>query len=302
MDSFFSNGKVILLGEYGVLHGADALCLPLKVGQKLQVTENQDGIIHWKWTYADRLLAKFSLESTNLNATEAEQGNPKWAQDLLVLIREENPDFLKDKGFSLHFTNFFPPEWGLGSSSATISSLCRLAKVNPYLVNQKLMGGSGADIACTTARQWFLYRKDLLNPCVWPLTTPYHLKNHTYFIYSGTKQPTASHLNSLAPRLSQAGWLLINDYVYRFIASPLLPEALSILQQHEEFVGEHIGQTPRGEEFPDFPGKIKSLGAWGGDFFMAISQQDYSFVKGYFQRKGYQTVFSWKDFTQSTFF
>jgi hypothetical protein len=39
--------------------------------------------------------------------------------------------------------------------------------------------------------------------------------------------------------------------------------------------------------FPDFNGVIKSLGAWGGDFVMAIAAENPS---DYFVSKGYKTI------------
>ena len=43
-------------------------------------------------------------------------------------------------------------------------------------------------------------------------------------------------------------------------------------------------------KFSDYDGAVKSLGAWGGDFFLATgSDQDY------FKKKGYETIISYKD-------
>ncbi|HAT76296.1 MAG TPA: GHMP kinase, partial [Flavobacterium sp.] len=44
--------------------------------------------------------------------------------------------------------------------------------------------------------------------------------------------------------------------------------------------------------FPDFEGVIKSLGAWGGDFVLAISNEN---PTAYFNKKGYKTVVSYQD-------
>ena len=38
--------------------------------------------------------------------------------------------------------------------------------------------------------------------------------------------------------------------------------------------------------YPDFEGEIKSLGAWGGDFFMAATEWDEHKVRRYFEDKG----------------
>lgn len=44
--------------------------------------------------------------------------------------------------------------------------------------------------------------------------------------------------------------------------------------------------------FPDFKGVVKSLGAWGGDFVMAIAKED---PKDYFVSKGYETILTYDE-------
>jgi hypothetical protein len=51
-------------------------------------------------------------------------------------------------------------------------------------------------------------------------------------------------------------------------------------------VGELIQQAPlKTSHFADYPGAIKSLGAWGGDFFLATRSNTQ-----YFKDKGYNTI------------
>jgi hypothetical protein len=303
MEEYFSKGKLILMGEYAVLHGADALCLPLKTGQKLIADKSDDGLIHWKWSFHDDVLADFSLVASTLEVHEQRVGQAGWAVKLLTLIRAEAGHFLAE-GAHLHFVNLFPAEWGLGSSSATISSLCRMAKVDPFQVNQNLMGGSGADIASTTATNWFVYRKTSPRPISWELPFSYQFPDNTYFIYTGKKQATASHLAEVHQKQNPhvVSWMQVNDFVYRFLAVPTIPEALKIIYEHELLIGSGIEKDPIGVDFQDFPGKVKSLGAWGGDFFMALTQQSDKFVKNYFQQKGFQTVLNWKELVETKVF
>ncbi len=291
------------MGEYAVLHGADALCLPLETGQKLMVDKSDDGLIHWKWSYRDIILADFSLIASTLKVFKQRTGQAEWAVKLLSLIRNDVDGFLLN-GANLHFVNLFPAEWGLGSSSASIASLCRMARTDPFVVNQTLMGGSGADIAATTASKWFIYRKSPSRQKNWELPFQYHFTENTYFIYTGKKQATASHLAEVDQRLSRQAisWMQANEYVYRFLAVPPISEAMKIMHEHELFVSKAIGKTPVGNGFNDFPGQIKSLGAWGGDFIMALTQQSDEFVKKYFQQKGFQNVFSWKELVETKVF
>jgi len=44
--------------------------------------------------------------------------------------------------------------------------------------------------------------------------------------------------------------------------------------------------------FSDFDGVVKSLGAWGGDFVLAIALED---PTAYFLSKGYSTVIPYKE-------
>jgi mevalonate kinase len=295
MAEYYSNGKLILMGEYAVMHGADAVCLPLKTGQKLISHASSDGLIHWKWIYKNNILSSFSLDADSLKAVHTEKGDSSWCIELLQLIRQTSPGFLKEGG-TLEFVNFFPAEWGLGSSSTTIASLCRMAGIDPFEVNFRLMGGSGADIAAATAKRWFLFRKQQ-QAQVWELPFEYSFSENTYFIYSGKKQATASHINSKNLNSKDPVWQAINPHIYQYIMASSLPEIMQVIHDHEIIISGAINMSPIGKAFSDFQGKLKSLGAWGGDFFMAISPKNEKYITNYFQGKGYNTIFSWDKMT-----
>ena len=46
-NTFYSNGKLLITGEYLVLNGAKALALPTKFGQSLQVSSLVEQKISW---------------------------------------------------------------------------------------------------------------------------------------------------------------------------------------------------------------------------------------------------------------
>ena len=48
MKSFYSNGKLLLTGEYAVLDGAKSLAIPVKYGQSLTAVETKTKTISWK--------------------------------------------------------------------------------------------------------------------------------------------------------------------------------------------------------------------------------------------------------------
>ncbi len=56
-QKFYSNGKLMITGEYMVLEGALSLCVPLKLGQTLRVkkAENSIGKIYWSTFVKNKL-------------------------------------------------------------------------------------------------------------------------------------------------------------------------------------------------------------------------------------------------------
>jgi mevalonate kinase len=292
MAEIFSKGKLILMGEYAVLDGADALCLPLKTGQKLNWEPAGDNMIHWNWSYDDKTIAAFTIHASSLSVVSTTKGDASWAVKLLRLIRMQKQDFLT-QGAILEFTNLFPPEWGLGSSSATISSLCRVADVNPFLVNHRLTGGSGADIAAAVAGRWFYYR-NVPEPEATEISTPFAHRDRVYFIYSGKKLATSDHLSGMAKKIKEPDLSQVSQLTRHF-ATGDLEESMIAVTRHEKLLADVLEMKSIAGSFPDFGGRIKSLGAWGGDFFMAISTENEDYVRDYFKKKNYNTLFSWEE-------
>ena len=65
----------------------------------------------------------------------------------------------------------------------------------------------------------------------------------------------------------------------------------SLIVQHETLISELIQHPPlKTTHFTDYNGAIKSLGAWGGDFFLATGS-DFS----YFKDKGYSSIVAFED-------
>ena len=63
------------------------------------------------------------------------------------------------------------------------------------------------------------------------------------------------------------------------------------MHQHEAIVAKATGLTPVQKLlFPTYTGAIKSLGAWGGDFALFLSQESFHANKQWFQSKGYPVV------------
>ena len=137
---YYSNGNLIIAGEYFVLVGAKALAVPLKYGQQMKVeySKNDRGIIQWKtyelgipWFNADFNTENLSILSSGDNEKAA------WLQKLLKIIRHKKQDLFKSD-LSFHFSCDinFSIKWGWGSSSSLLVNLASWAGVDPFELNK----------------------------------------------------------------------------------------------------------------------------------------------------------------------
>ena len=72
-------------------------------------------------------------------------------------------------------------------------------------------------------------------------------------------------------------------------------EFCSLLTRHEAIMSRVLEQPPLKAQYTDFQGVIKSLGAWGGDFFLAATEFSEKEVKDYFDKKGLGVVIKYED-------
>jgi hypothetical protein len=69
-----------------------------------------------------------------------------------------------------------------------------------------------------------------------------------------------------------------------------------MIKKHEEITGRQLDLIPIQEEyFSDFLGVVKSLGAWGGDFLMILTELPHIDIIPYFKNKGFSTLFTYKE-------
>ena len=186
--TFYSNGKLLLTGEYAVLDGALSLAVPTKYGQSLSVKEIDAYQLQWKSDDENGEVwfeGTFDLSSNN-NSSNTQSSfwpghNPitvrlddrthykskkeeETSETLLKFLREAhklNPDFLKDgQGYKLTTKLDFPRDWGLGSSSTLINNIAQWANVDVYQLLWNAFSGSGYDVACAQHNRPILYRRE----------------------------------------------------------------------------------------------------------------------------------------------
>jgi len=301
LQSFFAHGKLLLTAEYFVLDGAKALALPTYLGQKMEVhfTENEQATFDWKAYRSDGSLwldIIFEKESLTPNHTTEESLR---LQQILLAVRNQTSAIFKEKKLSkIETTLDFPNEWGLGSSSTLLSLLAQYANINPYLVLNETIGGSGYDIACATAQHAILYERNEPLPTITPVHFSPTFKSNLFFAYLGNKQLSiegiAHYRTTDMDKKSVIKWLDVITESMLNCAS--LEKMNQLIREHETIISEALGIMPVKQKlFSDYWGEVKSLGAWGGDFMMLTNLKSKAALKQYLAEKKIEVVFSFDE-------
>ena len=153
------------------------------------------------------------------------------------------------------------------------------------------IGGSGYDIACAAANSPIFYSR---TPNTTPQIVPAHFNpsfiQQMGIVYLNKKQNSSTQVKSFLASNSSHKDLIdeISALSQKFTTTNEITEFMSLMQQHEVIIAEATGLTPVQQLlFPNFNGAIKSFGAWGGDFALFLSEEDFKTNKEWFASKGY---------------
>jgi mevalonate kinase len=293
----YAHGKLLLSSEYFVLDGAKALAIPTKFGQDFSVRTIPDveKKLHWKAIRSDGTMwlnltfDKQTLES-NSDSNEA-----KTLNQILKAARELNPDFLLgDEGISVETKLEFPNDWGLGSSSTLIFSIAQWAKIDAHTLLQKSIGGSGYDVACAGIDDPVIYQLNDGKAVADAISFSPTFKEHIYFAYLGKKQLSSSGINhyreSKADKKNCIKWL--NVITDSMLSCASIEKFEQLIDEHEQIIADALSlKRVQQNLFTDYWGKVKSLGAWGGDFVMLTNTRSRKELQEYLNNKGIEVIF-----------
>ncbi len=290
----YSNGKLLLTGEYAILDGAKGLALPTKFGQSLKLQSDGSESLIWKSIDENDKVwfnAKFSKVDLNTVVTSNVEISNRLVQ-ILSEAKKLNPSFLSEAiVYTLIETKLtFPKNWGLGSSSTLISNIAQWAEVDPYRLLAATFGGSGYDIACARHDKPILYSNRNYTPKVNEVNFLPIFSDHMFFVYLNQKKNSRDAIKAYRQlNLEKSNFISkINDITERILNCTGLKEFENLLSTHEQIISDTLKiPTVKDSLFADYPGTIKSLGAWGGDFILATGTTS---EMEYFKKKGYTTV------------
>ena len=206
MASYYSNGKLLLTGEYLVLDGAKALALPTKLGQRLAFEKLQEPKLTWEsytednklWLQVEFDLPRLRIISETFDSTH-DGGNDSLAinlQKVLLEAQKMNSNFLADhQGYYVKSHLSFPRNWGLGSSSTLINNIAQWSKVDAFKLQFKTFGGSAYDIACAQHNSPINYHLKHGKPIVETLNFNPNFKEQLYFVHLNKKQNSREGIN-----------------------------------------------------------------------------------------------------------
>jgi mevalonate kinase len=298
--TFYSNGKLLITGEYVVLDGAKALALPTKFGQNLTIENSESGLIEWtSYDYDKSIWFKETISFSSIVEKKNNEAIHNIKNTLVEILHEAyrlNPDFiLESKGYKITTELTFPKFWGLGTSSTLINNIAQWLKIDAYELLKSSFGGSGYDLACAQNDTAILYQLVDEKPLVKTISFNPDFSDKIYFVYLNRKQSSKSAIASYLDKQGNIGPAIkkINAITEQIIDAKEPKEFALALQKHEIEMRNILQQeTVQETYFDDFRGVIKSLGAWGGDFVLAIAKEN---PTGYFKERGYSVVIPYNE-------
>lgn len=306
MKKYYSNGKLLLTGEYVVLDGATSLAIPTKFGQNLTIEPIHEKQLIWAsftntgecWFEATFELPKLRLNSATFNSDKEGKAEfiAETLSDILHEAKKLNPAFLTIENGCIVKTNLtFPQNWGLGSSSTLISNIASWANVNPFTLLWNAFSGSGYDIACASNNSPILYQLKEKQPIISEVEFNPNFSDELFFVYLNQKQNSREGIAQYKQHKKEAQVLIpeIDVLTKEFLNANSSKHLAKIIIKHEQLISSIIKQIPvKKRLFSDYFGEVKSLGAWGGDFVLVTGNSD---TIKYFKQKGYDTIVPYKE-------
>ena len=298
---FRSNGKLMLTGEYLALRGAKAFAVPLQFGQELEIDAVEHPLVYWRTLFRDKIIFHAIFDTERFDVLETnDTDKAEWIKKVFKAIREQKKNFLQKSGAEATARIDLPMNYGWGSSSSFITNLSQWADVDPFMVNMNVGGGSGYDIACARANKPILYSNELANPKFDEIDYKPGFERNLWFVFQENKMNTAEAIRKIrSKKVSDADVRRISEISEQWVKSKDLNEIMELMATHEKIISSILGIPSVMKKYKDFNGAVKSLGAWGGDFMLAVSEMNGADVISYFTGNQRPTIFNWTEIVKN---
>ncbi len=243
----------------------------------------------WKgniWFEADLDIVDFHIKRT----TDARVAK-RLARVLKAAVRD-NSDFLSRWARYRVTTQLeYPIEWGLGSSASLINLVAQWAEACPFTIYFEVENGSAYDIAASASDSPILYQIDGDALHYEEVTFQPPFVDQLFFIYTGHPQSSPEARTAFRQKKVHSDDVrTATELTEALLSANDLPTFEALITEHERLIAKVLQTTPIKEQaFSDYPGAVKSLGAWGGDMLLATGP-DWQTVKSYFTDHGMPVV------------
>ncbi|MEY3573833.1 MAG: hypothetical protein RLZZ617_431 [Bacteroidota bacterium] len=303
-------GKILLSGEYVVLDGATALGLASRMGQSMAVFRGSEpGYLRWTaldhlhnpWLQANYRIVdgQWSVGEVSAEASESAGLLQNWLQaawTLMAGLGEGSAsgyggaswnDILHQEGMAVQTQLDFARSWGLGSSSTALALLAQWLGVDARRLYALTTNGSGYDLEVALQNASILYHLPegrpitnshapaLLEPIVQPIPYRSPQGGGLWLVDPGGKQISAKEVVRYRNLDTNQRMACVEEISSLSIGLATCPDVTTMLDyfvRHDTILENLLGQPCLQRSAGNgFPGRLKSLGAWGGDLFLAVS-------------------------------
>ena len=125
MKKLYSNGKLLITGEYLILDGALSFAVPCVYGQTLKYLKHDKPTLSWKsYDSNDSLWFESDFRNDSLEVIKTSDSETvKWIQKILKVASKISKKKLRG---SISCFLDFPNNWGFGSSSTLLNNISQL--------------------------------------------------------------------------------------------------------------------------------------------------------------------------------
>lgn len=296
-ETYFSPGKLLLTSEYFVLDGALALAVPTVLGQEMKVEKisTERNLIIWEAFHENVFWLKVKIDSKNWIVLET---NISAAAEFVLKVFKQINELNSSKfseNISYHFiTNLqFPSNFGLGSSSTLMNNLAQWSGINPFVLNEKSLGGSGYDVAVAIENSAILFQKIKEKNQIKKVEFSPPFVDDLILIHLNQKQDSREGINHY--RTKEKCQDLIKEFselTMQVLNSKNIEEFSNFMEIHEGKLSRFLDiENVKSKYFSDCPVFLKSLGAWGGDFVLTRKFPNY---RNYFIERNFPTIIDFK--------
>lgn len=268
-----------MTGEYGVIDGAHALAIPTVYGQSMTVKSTTGSELVWEAKDHNGDIwfkSKISLFDFQPTQTTDEKVSAKLTKILKNAVRLNSEFLSKWNGFKVTTELNFDRQWGLGTSSTLYCLIAEWADIHPIHLFFSVEQGSGYDVACGWADGPIEYRKDGDSISYGDIDFDPSFKENLYFVYTGKKMDSQQGIKYYREQISnkKAFSSKLSDLTDEMLSAQSLNMFEAVIATHEDVVSKALKMDKIQDlYFSDYWGKVKSLGAWGGDFALVTSER-----------------------------